>query len=120
MYKAEFYTDRVRISTIYDNNVESSAETENEKSEPAVKDETQIGEDDEDSEENSENEEIPATLIHLDSYIVDLLDRKDMFIICVKKSYVFIIPKTAFKPEDLQNISEKLSVIMGIRYKFAE
>ncbi|MDE6598618.1 MAG: hypothetical protein K2K34_00885, partial [Oscillospiraceae bacterium] len=66
---------------------------------------------------DGEKEEIPATVIHLDSPIVDLIDREDMFILVVKKSYVFIIPKTAFGDDKCEKIREKLSVIMGIRYK---
>ena len=64
-----------------------------------------------------EAEEIPATIIHLDQPIVDLLDKDDMFILVVNKSYVFIIPKSAFTEDKVQKIREKLSVIMGIRYK---
>ena len=100
-YEAEFYTDKVKISTVGD---------ENSGKEVSEADIVLDG-----AEENSE--EIPATVIHLDSPIVDILDKPDMFILIVNKSYVFIIPKTAFSEEDIQKIREKLSVIMGIRYK---
>lgn len=66
------------------------------------------------------DDDIPATIIHLDSHIVDFIDRDGMFIICVKKSYVFIIPKSAFTEEEVQNTREKLSSIMGIRYKLED
>ena len=56
-------------------------------------------------------------MIHLDSPIVDLTDREDMFILVVKKAYVFIIPKRAFTEDECQRIRDKLSAIMGIRYK---
>lgn len=71
------------------------------------------------SEENPEDE-IPATVIHLDSPIVDFIDREDMFIICVKKSYVFIIPKSAFTEDEVQKTREKMSAILGIRFKIAD
>lgn len=100
-YEAEFYTDKVKISTAGDENGEKEVS------------EADIALDG--TEENSE--EIPATVIHLDSPIVDILDKPDMFILIVNKAYVFIIPKSAFSDEDIQKIREKLSVIMGIRYK---
>ncbi|MBQ5317747.1 MAG: YcxB family protein [Oscillospiraceae bacterium] len=114
-YEAEFYTDKVKISTVNFRSdiveVEKAEETV-ETTEPNVQTEADIaiyGE--------KEAEEIPATIIHLDQPIVDLLDKDDMFILVVNKSYVFIIPKSAFTEDEVQKIREKLSVIMGIRYK---
>ena len=107
-YEAEFYTDKIKISTV---NFQSDI-VEIEKKEEAEQSEADIavyGE--------KEAEEIPATIIHLDSHIVDLLDKEDMFILVVNKSYVFIIPKSAFTEDEIQKIREKLSVIMGIRFK---
>lgn len=111
-YKAEFYTDKIKISTC----MEDIAETEN--PEDNVSEQTEQTEQTEaDMALDGEKEEIPATVIHLDSPIVDLIDKEDMFILVVKKSYVFIIPKTAFGDDKCEKIREKLSVIMGIRYK---
>lgn len=114
-YKAEFYTDKIKISTC----MEDIAETENpdgNASEQPKQDE-QTEQTEADMALDGEKEEIPATVIHLDSPIVDLIDKEDMFILVVKKSYVFIIPKTAFGDDKCEKIREKLSVIMGIRYK---
>lgn len=114
-YKAEFYTDKIKISTC----MEDIAETENpdgNASEQPKQDE-QTEQTEADMALDGEKEEIPATVIHLDSPIVDLIDKEDMFILVVKKSYVFIIPKTAFDDDKCEKIREKLSVIMGIRYK---
>lgn len=114
-YKAEFYTDKIKISTC----MEDIAETENtdgNASEQPKQDE-QTEQTEADMALDGEKEEIPATVIHLDSPIVDLIDREDMFILVVKKSYVFIIPKRAFGDGKCQKIREKLSAIMGIRYK---
>lgn len=72
------------------------------------------------AEAEKKDDDIPATIIHLDSHIVDFIDRDGMFIVCVKKSYVFIIPKSAFTEEEVQNTREKLSSIMGIRYKLED
>lgn len=111
-YKAEFYTDKIKISTC----MEDIVETEN--PEDNVSEQTEQTEQTEaDMALDGEKEEIPATVIHLDSPIVDLIDKEDMFILVVKKSYVFIIPKTAFGDDKCEKIREKLSVIMGIRYK---
>lgn len=113
-YEAEFYTDKVKISTIAEENGENSEE--NDKTEEASTTESEASDSDENA-ETDEPDEIPATVIHLDSPIVDILDKPDMFILVVKKAYVFIIPKSAFSQEEAEKIREKLSVIMGIRYK---
>lgn len=111
-YKAEFFTDKIKISTPIEKNVE----TEQKKQEQA--EQTEKSEQSEaDMALDGENEEIPATVIHLDSPIVDITDKEDMFILVVKKAYVFIIPKRTFTEDECQRIREKLSVIMGIRYK---
>ncbi len=113
-YKAEFFTDKIKISTPIEKNVE----TEQKKQEQA--EQTEKSEQSEaDIALDGENEEIPATVIHLDSPIVDLTDKEDMFILVVKKAYVFIIPKRAFTEDECQRIREKLSAIMGIRYKLS-
>lgn len=116
-YKAEFFTDKIKISTCMEKNVENenisekSMQTEqNEQTEQTEQSEADLALD-------GENEEIPATVIHLDSPIVDLIDKEDMFILVVKKAYVFIIPKKAFTEDECQKVREKLSAIMGIRYK---
>lgn len=98
-YHAEIYTDKIKISDM--SPIEEIAE------------ETQS----ETETESPHEEEHPTTVIHLDSPIVDLLDKNEIFILIVKKSYVFIIPKSAFSDEDAQKVKEKLSAIMGIRYK---
>lgn len=113
-YKAEFFTDKIKISTPIEKNVE----TEQKKQEQA--EQTEKSEQSEaDMALDGENEEIPATVIHLDSPIVDLTDKEDMFILVVKKAYVFIIPKRTFTEDECQRIREKLSAIMGIRYKLS-
>ncbi|MDE7304116.1 MAG: hypothetical protein K2N60_12440 [Oscillospiraceae bacterium] len=114
-YKAEFYTDKIKISTCMEDIVETENPDDN-ISEHDVQDE-QSEQTEADMALDGEKEEIPATVIHLDSPIVDLIDKEDMFILVVKKSYVFIIPKTAFGDDKCEKIREKLSVIMGIRYK---
>lgn len=98
-YHAEIYTDKIKIADM--SPIEESTEsTEN-------------------AEDGTEDTDAgpPATVIHLDSPIVDLLDKDDMFILIVKKAYVFIMPKSAFAEKDAETVCEKLSNIMGIRYK---
>lgn len=112
-YEAEIYTDKIKISTVNFQSeiveVEKKVDEQSEQSEQTEADIAIYGE--------KEAEEIPATIIHLDSHIVDLLDNDDIFILVVNKSYVFIIPKSAFTEDEVQKIREKLSVIMGIRFK---
>ena len=97
-YHAEIYTDKIKIedtSPLPEVPEEEKPENENE-------------------EETQEN---PSTVIHLDSPVVNILDKEDIFILVVNKSYVFIIPKDAFSEEENKKVSEKLSAVMGIRYK---
>lgn len=105
-YHVEIYTDKIKIS-----DMSPVEETPAEASEEAT--ETEISPE----EEVQQEEENPTTLIHLDSSIVDLLDKEDIFILVVNKAYLFIVPKSAFSQEDTQKVREKLSAIMGIRYK---
>lgn len=115
-YKAEFFTDKIKISTCMEENVEN----ENISEESMQTEQTEQTEQSEaDMALDGEKEDIPATVIHLDSPIVDLIDKEDMFILVVKKAYVFIIPKNAFGSEECQKVREKLAAIMGIRYKLS-
>ena len=98
-YHVEIYTDKIKISDM--SPVEESAEEVSENAE----------------EEIPQEEENPTTVVHLDSPIVDLLDREDIFILVVRKAYLFIVPKSAFSQDETQRVHEKLSAIMGIRYK---
>ena len=102
-YKAEFFTDKIIISDM-------SPTEENTEEKTAEDAETEEFPDEND-------EKPPATVIHLDSSIVDLLEKTDMFILVVNKAYVFIIPKSGFTEENIDSIREKLSAVMGIRYK---
>lgn len=97
-YHVEIYTDKIKISDM--SPVEEVPKETEEESSP-----------------EGETEENPTTVIHLDSPIVDLVDKEDIFILVVKKAYLFIVPKSAFDAEGVQKIKEKLSAIMGIRYK---
>lgn len=105
-YHVEIYTDKIKIS-----DMSPVEETSEEASEEAA--ETEISPE----EEIPQEEENPTTVIHLDSSIVDLLDKENVFILVVNKAYLFIVPKSAFDKESTQKIKEKLSAIMGIRYK---
>lgn len=105
-YEAEITDQYIKISTVPDETNENTDEKVNE---------NETAED-----ESGEENEIPATLIHLDSAIVDFIDEEKMFIVCVKKSYVFIIPKSAFTEDEVQKTREKLSAIMGIRFKITD
>lgn len=100
-YHVEIYTDKIKISDISPiDRTEESVE---------VPDETET--------DSPQEEENPTTVIHLDSPIVDLLDKENIFILVVKKAYLFIIPKSAFDADSTQTVKEKMSAVMGIRYK---
>lgn len=99
-YHVEIYTDKIKISDM--SPIEESVEENSE---------------DTDIPPEEESTENPTTVIHLDSPIVDLIDKENMFILVVKKSYLFIVPKSSFSEKELSKIREKLSAIMGIRYR---
>lgn len=69
-----------------------------------------------DDNDNDNDNEKPATVIHLDGS-VEIIDRGDIFIICVSKKYVFIVPQDVFDEKELENTRSKLAAVMGIRYK---
>lgn len=100
-YHVEIYTDKIKISDM--SPIEIKEESEE------VPEETET--------DSPQEEENPTTVIHLDSPIVDLLDKENIFILVVKKAYLFIIPKSAFDADSTQTVKEKMSAVMGIRYK---
>lgn len=104
VYKAEIYTNKIIISTLYDPYISKQAEKE----------------DKERSEENTEEPEDelpPATVIHIDNGAVEIVECSDMFVIYIKGVNVFVIPKSAFDEDRITEIKTRLSNIMGIRYK---
>lgn len=102
-YHAEIYTDKIMIE-------DTSPREETQPEETS-------GEEDVSEDVETEEPKNPSTVIHLDSPIVDIIDKEDIFVMVVRKAYVFIIPKDAFSEEENKKVREKLSAIMGIRYK---
>ena len=102
-YHVEFFTDKVIISDM---------SPVPEKPEEASGEEIQ-------ADENipADDGKNPSTVIHLDQHIVEILDKPEVFVLVVRKAYVFIISKKAFTEEKYEKVKEKLSAIMGIRYK---
>ncbi|MGN0643201.1 MAG: hypothetical protein ACI4JJ_08635 [Huintestinicola sp.] len=119
IYSAEIYTDKIKISTVYDPYISDEAEeeeiSEKEKVEKTDSEETKT--DSENSEDTEDSEEIPATIVHLDNSAVELIDTPDLYVLYIKKVNVFVIPKSAFKPYEVMEIKNRLSNIMGVRYK---
>lgn len=105
VYRAEFYTNKLVLTLLYDEYISE----EDEKKDKEEK-----------KEETEEDNAPPATIIHLDNSIVEIVDCPDMFIVYVKKFNVFFIPKSAFKPYECMDIKNRLSNIMGIRYKVSD
>lgn len=112
IYSAEIYTDKIKISTVYDPYISDEAEAE-ERSEKEKLEKNESGEEN----ESEETEEIPATIVHLDNSAVELIDTPDLYVLYIKKVNVFVIPKSAFKPYEVMEIKNRLSNIMGVRYK---
>mgnify|MGYP003304929956 FL=1 len=68
-------------------------------------------------ETDPEDELPPATIIHIDNSAVEIVECPDMFLVYIRKLNVFVIPKSAFKTYDVMEIQNRLSNIMGVRYK---
>ena len=107
VYKTDIYTNKIIISTLYDPYI-NSEEKENDEAEERKQEENENGDD---------AELPPATVIHLDNGAVEIVDCKEMFVVYIKKINVFVIPKSAFKPYENDEIRNRLSNIMGVRYK---
>ncbi|MCI5905548.1 MAG: YcxB family protein [Oscillospiraceae bacterium] len=112
-YEIEITDRTIKISTV---EVPEEEGTE-ENTVPA--DEEAVSEGENGEEANAEDQGPPATIIHLDG-AVEIIDKEDMFIICVSKKYIFIVPKSAFKEDELQLVREKLAAVMGIRFKMVD
>lgn len=106
VYEAEIYTDKIKISTLYDPYISEEAEKEAE----AENNDTQ-------EENDPDNDLPPATIIHLNNAAVELVESSELFVVYIKKLNVFVIPKSAFKPYEVMEIKNRLSNIMGVRYK---
>lgn len=102
VYEAEIYTDKIKISTLYDPYISEEAEKEAEA---------------ENNDDKEENDLPPATIIHLDNAAVEIVESSQLFVVYIKKLNVFVIPKSAFKPYEVMEIKNRLSNIMGVRYK---
>lgn len=107
VYEAEIYTDKIKISTLYDPYISEEAEKEDEGAENDLSDE----------EKDPDSELPPATIIHLDNAAVEIIESSELFVVYIKKLNVFVIPKSAFKPYEVMEIKNRLSNIMGVRYK---
>ncbi len=118
IYKSEIYTDKIKISTLYDPYNVDPEKNDN----PGQENENIEKNDNTDSKEEEENnsgedDDIPATIIHLNNNAVEIVDCPDMYVVYIKKVNVFVIPKKAFKPYEITEIKNRLSNIMGVRYK---
>lgn len=107
VYEAEIYTDKIKILTLYDPYISEEAEKE---AEAENNDDTQ-------EENDPDNDLPPATIIHLDNAAVEIVESSELFVVYIKKLNVFVIPKSAFKPYEVMEIKNRLSNIMGVRYK---
>lgn len=109
VYEAEIYTDKIKISTLYDSYISEDAKKEAELAESEKKSD--------DKESDPEDELPPATIIHLDNSAVEIVESSELFVVYIKKFNVFVIPKSAFKPYEVMEIKNRLSNIMGVRYR---
>ena len=112
-YRAEIYTNKIVISNL-SNEYNNAGETDKPENVPDKPAENEAGQ----SEGEPESEdETPATVIHLDNSSVELVETDKLYVVYIKRVNVFVIPKAAFKPYENTQIKDRLSNIMGVRYK---
>lgn len=115
-YDVEITDQTIKISTVSTLNDETDG-NDDDFNEEVSEESDENGENEDTSEESEEAEEQgpPATIIHLDG-AVDIIDKEDMFVICVSKKYIFIVPKSTFTEEEVQRTRERLAAVMGVRF----
>lgn len=116
IYEAEIYPDRVKISTIYDAPLENGETVDTEALASSEKEGDEAVEGARINTVTGEEEEIPATIIHLDNPAVEVTECEDMYVIYIKKVNNYVIPKSAFTEEENEAVRDKLTELMGVRY----
>ncbi len=116
VYRSEIYTNKIIISTIYD--LYNKDDPEN--PDNASEDEAEGGkkENEGQSEKDKSGDDLPpATVIHLDNGSVEIVETDKLYVVYIKRVNVFVIPKSAFKAYEVTQIKDRLSNIMGVRFK---
>jgi uncharacterized membrane protein len=107
-YRAEITADSVKIILLNPPEAETE-EIEEKTAEETAAETAQTAED-------TAEDNLPTTIIHLDQFIVDILDTPTIYIIVVAKKYVFVLPKAAFTEEQNNEIKKTLSDELESRY----
>ena len=72
------------------------------------------------TEENSDGREEdslpPATVIHLDQGVVDILCTEELFVVYIKGSNMYVIPRSCFGEEGSVYIAKKYEDILGTHF----
>jgi hypothetical protein len=108
-YAVEFTADTAKILILSEEPVSSADDITTDKPENEIT-----------ADDNKADASTAGTLIHLDQYIVDVLDTNTLYIIVAAKRYVFVIPKSAFDDDTNIKIRDTLRYRMETRYKTIE
>ncbi len=116
IYRAEMFTDKIIVTTVYDpqNDIKNEDEDKAESDENA-----QSGEEEkeESSEEKDSTDDLPpATIIKLTEGVVDVLCTEDQYIAYIKGRNIYVIPRSAFSDEENARIAEKYPVHLGTKF----
>lgn len=103
IYKAEFFTDRIKISTINDPELENSEKSEDKETGEKC--------------EESTDELPPATIIHLDQGVVDVLVTEKLIVVYIKGNNIYVIPRDCFKDNADIAMIERYRDILGPHLK---
>lgn len=116
-YRVELYTNKIVISNL-SNEYNNAGETDKPENVPKnVSGKLSENEAGQSEGEPESEDETPATVIHLDNSSVEVVETDKLYVVYIKRVNVFVIPKAAFKPYENTQIKDRLSNIMGVRYK---
>ena len=105
IYKAELFTDKIIITTVYDPELDKDSEKgDNENTEITGKKEAS---------DNTEEELPPATIIHLDQGVVDVIVNEKLIVIYIKGNNIYVIPRDCFKENADVAAIERYKDILG-------
>ena len=106
VYRADMYTDKIIVTTVYDPQNDVTEEKQ---------DDAQEENGGEESQTQDEYEGPPATIIKLTESVVDVICTEDMFIAYIKGNNIYVIPRDAFNGKDTE-VAERYRTLLGTRF----
>ena len=109
IYKAELFTDRIIISTVYDPILDKDSEKGDNENSETESDTEELSE-----KKPAETEELPpATIIHLDKGVVDVIVSEKLIVVYIKGNNIYVIPRDSFRDNADIAAIERYKDILG-------